>query len=430
MANSSYLMRTRRFFPLFMTQFLGALNDNIFKNALVIYIAYILINKYSNSEIMVTMVALLFILPFFLFSAIAGQVADKYDRAKIARIVKIAEIAIMTLAAFAFYIENIYLLFLTLFLMGSQSAFFGPVKYGIIPQLMSKDEVLSANGIISGATFVAILLGAIIGGLLIMSGQGLLIITILTIICSILGCIFSYFIPRQQAAAKLEISYNIFTQTFRIITLARQKKEIFLSMIGVAWFWFLGATFLAQFPNYVSNILFANNEVVTLFLATFSIAVAIGSMICNKLLKGQITAKLAPISLLFVAIFTIDLYFATAAYQPLVTKVGFLGFDGFLASIGSHRIIVDLFFVAFFCGTYVVPLYSIIQVFTSNGNRSRIIAALNIFDSAFMVISSLLIIVLYYLGLNSIQIFLSTSIINFLFLVLVYQLNRSINENS
>ncbi len=430
MINSSSLLKTRRFLPLFLTQFLGALNDNIFKNALVIYIAYSGIVNADNSEVMVTLVALIFILPFFLFSALAGQFADKCDRAKIARIVKAIEIFIMTLAVLAFYLHNVYLLYLALFLMGSQSAFFGPVKYAIIPQLMSKDEVVAANGLISGATFIAILVGTVFGGLLILVEDGILIIAALIIIAAILGFIISCSIPAGDPSAKINIDYNIFRQTSRIIAIARQKRDVFLAILGVAWFWFIGATFLGQLPNYVSKILFANNEVVTLFLTIFSLAIAIGSVICNKLLKGQASAIFAPISLLFVSIFIADLYFASLAYQPVVAKVGFLGFDGFLSSLGSHRIIVDLFFIALFCGIYVVPLYSIIQLFSTNANRSRIIAALNILDSAFMIISAIVAMIIFACGFAVIDIFLFLAIVNLAIILLVVKIIPSSGSTS
>ncbi len=423
MQNSGDLLVKKKFWPLFLTQFFGAFNDNIFKNALVIFIAFVAVKDSEYAEILVTLVAFLFILPYFLFSALAGQIADKYNKAAVIRIVKIVEIIVMSFAGLAFYVENVAMLLFTLFLMGAQSTFFSPLKYGIIPELVKKDEVLPANGLVSASTFIAILLGTIIGGLLVLEENGLFYIIGLTIFCAIIGYFTSRSIFDQKSADNIEINYNIVRQSLIILKAARQKREIFLSIIGISWCWFLGSIFLSQFPNYAKNLLNANNEVVTLFLTMFSIGVAVGSFLCNRLLKGEVSAELAPFSLLFVTIFTLDLYFATLAYEPLTTEM-FLGFDAFIVSIGSYRIMFDMFMIAVFAGIYIVPLYSLIQAYSDDSNRARIIAALNIYDSSFMVISAIMAVSLFAFKFNSVEIFLVTGIINLVFMVIACDLSH------
>ncbi len=407
---------SKSFLPLFFTQFFGAFNDNLFKNALVIFVAFKAAAESQNGEIMVTLIAFLFILPFFLFSAIAGQVADKYDKAKLIRIIKLVEIFIMAFAGLGFYLSNLPILLCTLFLMATQSAFFGPLKYSIIPQLLEKNQILRANGLISGSTFIAILLGTIIGGLLILEKGGVLIVVVLTIICAIFGYFSSRHIKNQKTSAKFSLDFNIFRQSLQILKIARQKQEVFLSIIGISWCWFLGSTFLAQFPNYAKNILFANHQVVTLFLTMFCIGVAIGSILCNKLLKSKSSADLAPFSLLLITVFIVDLFFASKSFTPIYNNV-ILGSSQFILSKGSWRILLDLFLIATFTGVYVVPLYAIIQTKTDIKNRARVIAALNIYDSGFMVLSALMAIGLFSLNFNSLDIFLVTAIINALFIL-------------
>lgn len=416
MQNTSHLLKTKRFLPIFLTQFFGAFNDNVFKNALVIFLAYVVT---QNSQILVTLVAFLFILPFFLFSAIAGQIADKFNKAKVAQIIKIFELFLVLLAIFGFYYQNIVLLMAVIFAFGVHSAFFGPVKYGILPQLLKKDEIVSANGLVSCATFISILAGTVVGGLLILKDDAVLLLGLIMVVSALVGIASSRFIP-NVASNDLRLSFNIFTQSAKIVKQAMQNRKIFLSIVGISWFWFVGATFLAQFPNFTKNILHANNEVVTALLTIFSVGIAIGSLVCNRLLKGEISAIYAPISLVFISLFTIDLYFASASLVSL--NADFVGFSEFLQNGKNIHILLDFLAIAIFSGIYIVPLYSIIQNESQDENRARIIAALNIFDSGFMVASAIFTVVLLKMGFSVAQIFLSIALVNFLVAVYVSKL--------
>jgi acyl-[acyl-carrier-protein]-phospholipid O-acyltransferase/long-chain-fatty-acid--[acyl-carrier-protein] ligase len=421
MQNTSHLLKSKRFLPLFIAQFFGAFNDNVFKNALVIFITYKIGQESGvNPQILVTLVAFLFILPFFLFSALAGQIADKFDKAQIAKIIKFIEIFLMSFAIVGFYTKNLPLLMSVLFAMGMHSAFFGPVKYGILPQLLKKDEIIAGNGLISSATFISILLGTIIGGLLILQESGVLILAFIMILASLLGFSSSFFIPKTGSQDNFKISFNIFSQSLKIIAQAKQNRRIFLSIIGISWFWFIGATFLAQFPNFTKNILFGNNEIVTLLLTVFSIGIALGSLICNRLLKGEVSAIYAPISLILISIFTIDLYFSSLSLVHFDENL--VDFAAFVKSGANLRILADFFLIAIASGVYIVPLYAIIQSESEDENRARIIAALNIFDSGFMVCSAIFTVILLKLNFTIAQIFLAIAFVNFIVVVYVCKL--------
>ncbi|MDH5790143.1 MAG: MFS transporter, partial [Nitrospinota bacterium] len=314
MAHNQFdLLKTRRFLPLFITQFLGAFNDNVYKNALVILITYVVAEKAGlNSQIMVTAAAGIFILPFFLFSATAGQLADKYEKAFLIRIIKFVEILLMVGAAVGFYIESVWFLMTILFLTGTQSTFFGPIKYGILPEKIEEDELIGGNGLIEAGTFISILIGTLIGGLLILTENGILLISGMVILIAVLGWVSSFYIPKgQPASPELKVDYNFLRETWVIVSHARQNREIFLSILGISWFWLVGATFLAQFPTYAKDIIGGNEELVTLFLSVFTIGVGIGSLLCNQMLKGEVEATFVPLAIIGVTVFTVDLYFAS-----------------------------------------------------------------------------------------------------------------------
>ncbi len=313
--NLGPLFRTKRFLPIFITQFLGALNDNLFKNALTILVLFRIADQAGeNGQILVTIAAGIFILPFFLFSATAGQLADKCEKAGMIRIIKFCEIAVMALGAVGLFLGNINFLFGILFLMGSQSSFFGPVKYSILPDHLKEDELVAGNALVETGTFLAILLGTIGGSILILRDNGPAIISTLVIALAVLGWVASRSIPRAPAPMPaLRINPNIFGETWRIVRTAAAQRDIFLSILGISWTWLAGATFLTQLPAFSKDVLGANEQVVTLFLTTFSIGVGIGSLWCNKLLDGEISAKFVPFGALGVTLFGIDLYFASAS---------------------------------------------------------------------------------------------------------------------
>jgi len=419
MQNQSRLLKSKRFLPLFITQFFGAFNDNVFKNAFLIWFAYDMAQKLGmDAQIMITVASGLFILPFFLFSALAGQIADKFEKSKLVQLIKIAEILIMGFSFVGFYFENIYLLLTLMFLMGVHSTFFGPMKYSLLPEHLKDQELVSGNALIEGGTFLAILLGTIFGGIVISCANGIEIISIAVVSFAFVGWLASCFIPKSAISdSRLKISFNIATQTWKIINYAKKEEAVWLSIIGISWFWFIGVTFLSQFPIYTKNIISGNEFIVTLFLAIFSIGIGIGSIICNKLLKGKINGRLVPLGSIGITIGIMIFYAASYFYE---TPQNLIGLKEFLsASVQSWFIVLGLLTIAIFSGIYIVPLYAIMQHHSDAKYLSRIIAANNVLNALFMVLASIITIVLFKLNFTLLQIFLLVGIINiFVFLII------------
>lgn len=417
------LLRTKRFLPLFLTQFFGAFNDNIFKNSLVILITYVLVESSELSpQMMVTLAAGIFILPFFLFSATAGQLADKFDKAKFIQIIKFVEIILMVCAAVGFYLENINFLMMVLFLMGTQSAFFGPVKYGILPDQLHPHELIGGNALIEAGTFLAILGGTILGGLLILTQNGIVIISLLVITFALTGWICSLFIPPAKAADPgIDIKYNFFIETYEIVQHIRTNPVVFRSILGISWFWLFGATFLSQFPTFGKDIIGGNEQVVTLFLTVFSIGIGIGSLFCHKLLKGKIAATYVPMGIIGMTVFTVDLYFASGNAGS-VDQGELIGAVTFLSSFAHWRILFDLLGISICAGIYIVPLYAIMQNQTENSYRSRTIAGNNVLNALFMVGSALAITVMLSKNFSVTEVFLTLAILNGLVAIYISRL--------
>jgi acyl-[acyl-carrier-protein]-phospholipid O-acyltransferase/long-chain-fatty-acid--[acyl-carrier-protein] ligase len=412
-SNQSHLLKTKRFLPLFLTQFLGAFNDNVFKNALVILITYSVAEKSAFSpQIMVTVAAGIFILPFFIFSAIAGQMADKFVKAKLIQSIKLIEIILMIGASIGFYFESPNFLMLVLFLMGTQSAFFGPVKYGILPDQLHKDELISGNAIIGAGTFVSILLGTILGGLLILVDGGSTIISSLVIMVALIGWACSRFIPSGAPAdPDIKVQANIIVSTYQIVQHIREKPAVFRSILGISWFWLFGASFLSQFPTFGKDIIGGNEQVVTLFLAVFSVGIGIGSLFCNKLLKGKVAATYVPLGILGMTVFTIDLFFASGSVGR-TNGEELIGVMAFLSTFPNWRILFDLFSIAVCGGIYIVPLYAIMQSMCEEDHRSRTIAGNNVMNAFFMVVCALGITFLLANDFSVTQVFLIIAILN------------------
>ncbi|RKZ99470.1 MAG: hypothetical protein DRQ47_10990, partial [Gammaproteobacteria bacterium] len=315
-SNQFQLLSQRRYLPYFITQFLGAFNDNLYKNALVIMISFSSVQILGvDSNILINFAAVLFILPFFLFSAMAGQLADKFDNAILMQKVKLFEVLIMCLAAVGFYVESIELLLFILFLMGTQSAFFGPVKYGYLPRVLNKDELVGGNGMTDMGTFLAILLGMIAGAHAITFQNGALLVSCLVIVLAVSGFISSKKIPSPgKATPELNLNYNFFSETWKIIKYARSNRTVFLSVIGISWFWFYGSIFITQIPNFTRHYVSGGEGVFVLLMGAFSISVGIGSLLCEKLSGGRIEIGLVPLGSLGLTVFAVDFYFA--ASQP------------------------------------------------------------------------------------------------------------------
>lgn len=394
-----------------MTQFCGAFNDNLFKSALVISITYRLAEEYGfNAQVLITVIAGLFILPFFLFSSTAGQLADKYEKSFLIKVTKITELILMALTAAAFMTNSLKSLIALLFFMGAQSAFFGPLKYSILPQHLRRQELLAGNGLVSAGTYIAILLGTIFGGLLIMSEQGRIYIAAGVVVVAAAGLIASLFIPRAEAAApEMTIDWNIVRSTWSTLTFIYPYKAVFRAMLGISWFWLFGSILLAQFPSFAKDTLGSNEQVSTLFLVLFSIGVGFGSMLCNRLLKGEINAKLVPFGSAGMTLSVLALYFFSRS-----AKVGETLMDLRLFALepGAKGVMLSLLLLAMFGGVFSVPLYAITQAKTPLEYRARIVACTNIMDSLVMVLGALLTTLLLLLNLSVINIFLIVAVVN------------------
>ena len=375
--------------PLFITQFLGAFNDNFLKSAMLMLITFRLAEVAGyDSRVLVNIAAGVFILPFFLFSATAGQFADKYERSFLVQIIKIVEIILMIGAAVGFYLANVYMLMVVLFLMGAQSTFFGPIKYSILPQHLREDQLVAANGLIQMGTFLSILMGTICGGLLILRSGGIYWVSTLLIFFAIAGWLASRYIPKTiPIKPDLIPSANFAKETVKIITEIVPRRDIFLSILAISWFWLVGATFLSQFPTYAKLVIGANEQVATLFLAVFSVGIGLGSMACNSLLKGEVSGRYVPWAAVGMSIASVLLYFFSLR-DPLPAVFTEIGLFAFLGSLNNLGVLACLFAVSFFGGLYIVPLYAIIQKRSEESQIASVIACSNIMDSLFMTISA------------------------------------------
>lgn len=406
------LLGARRFLPLFVTQFLGAFNDNVFKNALVILITYRLADQSGlNSQMLVTLAGGIFILPFFLFSVTAGQLADKYEKSSLIRIIKLIEIGLMVVAGIGFYLHSVSLLIIVLFALGMHSTFFGPLKYAILPEQLQENELIAGNGLIEAGTFISILLGTILGGALILTAQGEYIISALMIVIASAGWYASRFIKKTKAAnPNIKLSYNIPKQTYKLLRYSARHRDIFLCILGISWFWLFGGTILVQLPVFAKQTLGADQNVITYFLTLFSIGLAIGSILCNKLLKGKVHATYVPLGVIGMTIFTIDLFFASKHAHLIQGQL--IGLTHFLSSLNGVRISADLLLIAICGGIYTVPLYAIMQNLSAKSHRARVIASNNVMNAVFMVAASLITMLLLKLHFTVTGVFLVLAILN------------------
>ena len=386
MSNQSGLLRARRFAPLFVTQFLGALNDNVLKNAMVVLLTFQAATWTTlKPELLANLAAGVFILPFFLFSATAGQLADKYDKAALARMVKLLEIAIVLICGAGFWLHSLAVLFAGLFLLGLHSTLFGPVKYAILPQHLKPEELVGGNALIEAGTFVAILLGTLLGGLLAGSGNGTTWITVVGLAIAVGGYLASRGIPvAVPPAPTLAISANPLTETWRNINFARENQTVFLSIMGISWFWLFGALFLAQFPAYTKNVLGGSETAVTLLLATFTFGIGVGSLLCEKLSAKRVELGLVPLGSIGLTLFALDLALASPA-----TPAAGLGALGLMQLGSTWRVLLDLALIGIFGGFFIVPLYALVQQRSNPEHGARIIAANNIMNALFMVVGAL-----------------------------------------
>ncbi|WP_109514322.1 MFS transporter [Pseudomonas ovata] len=405
------LLKKRRFLPFFITQSLGAFNDNVFKQALILAILYKL-GIQGDQSVYVNLCALLFILPFFLFSALAGQLGEKYPKDALIRVIKLAEILIMAVGAMGFLFNHLWMLLLTLFAMGTHSALFGPVKYSILPQHLRENELVGGNGLVEMGTFLAILAGTISAGVMLSFTHYAWVVSGAIVLVACLGFAASWGIPRAAAATPgLVLNWNIFSQSWATLRLGlSQTPAVSRSIVGNSWFWFVGAIYLTQIPTYAKDLMFGDETVVTLILTVFSIGIALGSLLCERLSGHKVEIGLVPFGSFGMTVFGLLLWWHSG---HLVQSETINSWRDILAQWPGRWVLLDILGIGIFGGFYIVPLYALIQSRTAEKERSRVIAANNILNALFMVVSALVsILLLSVAGLSIPELFLVVSLMN------------------
>ena len=420
MNKNEHLLGTRRFLPMFLTQFFGALNDNVYKQALLLVITYGLIQQQALPiSTLNNLAALLFILPYFIFSATAGQIADKFERSQLVRGIKILEIIIMLIGSIGFITGHLWLLLLALFMMGTHSTFFGPIKYAILPEILKPNELMSGNALFQSGTSMAILFGMILGGAVIASSHGNLTwisLTVLTI--AILGYLSSRFILKQNVTAPgLKIDWNFFRTSYQTMKYAKSLPLIFTILLGNSWYWFYGATYLTQIPQMTQQNLHASENVVSLLLTFFSVGVGVGSLLCRKIGGSQVNIKMVPIGAVGLTVFALylaaSLSFVPTHTGPLITLS-----EVFHQGWSYYHVMIAVTLLGISGGFYIVPLYAMMQAYSPRSHRARVVAANNILNAVFMVSSAIFsIIILSILKIDIKILFCITAVLSAIFCI-------------
>lgn len=403
MSSPLYLLKTHRFAPLFGTQFLGAFNDNLFKNTLAVLLTFQAAEWTSiSSAFLAPLIGAVFILPFFIFSGLAGELADKYDKARLARIVKVWEMFLMVIATVGFATHSFITLMIVVFGMGMHSTLFGPIKYSIIPQHMGENELVSANALVESGTFAAILLGTLLGGVLSGIENGGVIAGSAAIVVAVIGYIFSRYIPTAPSLSpQMPFSFNLFAQTLNTVRLAYQNRIVFLAILAISWFWLYGALLLSQFPLFVKTVLMGDETTVTILLSLFTVGIGVGSILCERLSHHSIRPSLVIVGAIGMGLSGID-FALTAQYFTAVGEI--------YANPQFFHILFDLTLVGVFGGLYSVPLYALMQGRSDAQSRSRIIAANNVLNALFMVVGAAVTMLLFESGWGMPDIFLLIAI--------------------
>jgi 1-acyl-sn-glycerol-3-phosphate acyltransferase len=414
------LLGKRRFAPFFWTQALGAFNDNAFRNAMVMLVAFQMALPDAQVSLYTNLAPALFILPYFLFSATAGQIAEKFEKTRLIRYVKLFEILAMVVAAVGFFTHHISLLLVVLFLMGMHSTMFGPIKYSILPQALERGELVGGNALVETGTQLAMLIGMIVGNsLMLIAGYGPLAASLTTIAIAVTGYLVSRSIPAAPATApELKFNWNPLSETWRVLKLTHEDRAIFNAVLGISWFWFFGTVMIAQLPNYTRHVLGGDGSVNTLALTLFSIGTGIGSLLCEKLSGKRVEIGLVPMGAFGLTVFAVDLFFA----HPAVPVGASLNWASFLAVPGAWRVALDLTMIGAFAGFYVVPLFAFVQSRAPRERLSRIIAGNNIVNALLICAASAFGIALTMLGLSVPTIFLITGLINIAVAVYIFTL--------
>lgn len=391
MKNNEHLLSTRRFLPMFITQFFGALNDNVYKQALLLVITYGWINQQAaDVSTLNNLAALLFILPYYIFSATAGQIADKFERSQLIRGIKVLEIVIMLIGSAGFLLGNLWLLLLALFMMGTHSTFFGPIKYAILPEILKPNELMSGNALFQSGTSIAILIGMILGGAVISVSQGNLIwISLTVVIIAILGYLSSRFILKQQVSSPdLKIDWNFFRTSFQTLKYAKSLPLIFMILLGNSWYWFYGATYLTQIPQLTQQNLHASENVVSLLLTFFSVGIGVGSLLCRRIGGSEVNIKMVPIGAIGLTLFAFYLALSLA-FVPERTGAMMNVADMFNHGAIYYHVMLAVTLLGISGGFYIVPLYAMMQAYSPRSHRARVVAANNILNAVFMVSSAI-----------------------------------------
>lgn len=420
MKNKDHLLSSRRFLPMFLTQFFGALNDNVYKQSLLLVITYGWISQQSaDVSTLNNLAALLFILPYFIFSATAGQIADKYERAKLVRAIKVLEIIIMLIGTAGFLTGHLILLMFALFLMGVHSTFFGPIKYAILPEILKPNELMSGNALFQSGTSIAILLGMILGGAVISFSEGHLIwISLTVVVIAIIGYLCSRYILKQNIAAPdLKIDWNFFRTSFQTIQYAKSIPLIFTILLGNSWYWFYGATYLTQIPQLTQQNLHASENVVSLLLTFFSVGIGAGSLLCRKIGGSELNIKMVPIGAVGLTVCALYLA-ASLAFVPERTG-DFLSLgDIFSSGQVYYHVMLAVTLLGISGGFYIVPLYAMMQAYSPRSHRARVVAANNILNAVFMVSSAIFsILILSILKIDIKILFVITAVLSAIFTI-------------
>ena len=394
--NVSHLLRSRRFLPLFATQFLGAFNDSLFKQAVILFVTYQLYSNAAKEAQFSAIAQGLFILPFFLFSALAGQLADDHDKSRLIRIIKLAEIGIMIVGGAGIMLENIPLMLAAVCAMGVHSTFFGPIKYAILPQHLQRDEVLGGTGLVEAGTYLAILGGTILAGVLAASPA---VAAACTVGIAVLGFLSGRQVPPAPPAAdRIPFDRHIIRASIALVSATMHIPRLFLAILAISFFWTIGAVLIIIFPPLVKNVLGANEQVASLFIAIFSVGIAIGSVAINRLLKSEVSARYAPASVIAMGVFVVLLHFVALAWGKHGPELTTLG--NFLSNPMAGLMILALLGVAITGGMFVVPLYAFLTTTVPKTETARTVAANNIVNSGAMVIGSLLAFALSSVGIG------------------------------
>ncbi len=415
------LFAQRKFWPLFWTQFFGAFNDNVLKNALVMMVTFQSATVFGlPSAQVVALAGGIFILPYFLFSALSGQIADKFEKSMITRRVKIFEVAIMVVAAVGLFLKVFELLLFCLFLAGLQSTIFGPIKYSILPQHLNGEEIVGGNALVEAGTFIAILLGTIAGGVLIQGDSGPAVVSVCLLAIAAIGYAASVFVPRAEAVDPgIELQFNPIGPTWQIFGFAKKTRSVYLSILGISWFWFFGAALLSIFAPLCRDVFNSNENLVTIFLATFSLGTALGSLLCEKLSRQHLELGLVPLGSIGLTVSAIALSFHVSQYVR--TEQVILSLD-FVRSSDGIVVLIELFLLSIFGGFFIVPMYTLMQERSEAQYRSRIIAANNILNALFMVISSLMLAAMFHFSVSISTVILVLGLLNAAVAIYIYTL--------